>query len=238
MTEQARGHRASVRIHLEGQTMKTDSQLQRDVQEQLKWEPSIRDAEIGVSVKDGVVTLSGFVDSFAEKWAAVRAVERLDGVKAAVDSMEVQLPSLHTRSDTDIAHAAVRALEWDIQVPNDRIKMTVRDGWITLEGEVEWQYQRTAAERAVRYLTGVKGLTSLISVKPRHVSSFDVSGKIREALRRSAELDSERITVETHDGNVTLKGTVRSYAERRDAERAAWAAPGVTKVDDRIAVNV
>jgi osmotically-inducible protein OsmY len=103
---------------------------------------------------------------------------------------------------------------------------------------VEWQYQRTAAERAVRYLTGVKGLTSLISVKPRHVSSFDVSGKIREALRRSAELDSERITVETHDGNVTLKGTVRSYAERRDAERAAWAAPGVTKVDDRIAVNV
>ena len=218
--------------------MKTDSQLQRDVQDQLKWEPSIRDAEIGTSVKDGVVTLTGYVDSFAEKWAAVRAVERLSGVKAAADNMEVRLPSSHTRSDTDIAHAAVRALEWDIQVPNDRIKMTVRDGWITLEGDVEWQYQRTAAERAVRYLTGVKGVTSLVAVKPKHVSSFDVSGKIKEALRRSAELDAERITVETHDGSVTLKGTVRSYAERRDAERAAWGAPGVTKVEDHIAVNI
>ena len=218
--------------------MKTDSQLQRDVLDQLEWEPSIREAEIGAAVKEGVVTLSGYVDTFAEKWATTRAVERLNGVKAVADDLEVKLPSSHMRSDTDIAHAAVRALEWDVQVPHDKIKMTVRDAWVTLGGDAEWQYQQSAAERAVRFLTGVIGVTNLIAVKPRHASSFDVSGKIHEALRRTAELDAGRITVEAHDGNVTLNGTVRSYAERRDAERAAWGAPGVTNVDDRIAVTI
>ncbi len=218
--------------------MKTDSQLQRDVLDQLTWEPSIREAEIGAAVKEGVVTLSGYVDTFAEKWATTRAVERLNGVKAVADNLEVKLPSSHVRSDTDIAHAAVRALEWDVQVPHDKIKMTVRDGWVTLEGDAEWQYQQIAAERTVRFLTGVIGVTNLIAVKPRHASSLDVSGKIHEALRRSAEFDAGRITVEAHDGSVTLKGTVRSYAERRDAERAAWGAPGVTTVDDRIAVTM
>ena len=218
--------------------MKTDSQLQRDVLDQLTWEPSIREAEIGAAVKEGVVTLSGYVDTFAEKWATTRAVERLNGVKAVADNLEVKLPSSHVRSDTDIAHAAVRALEWDVQVPHDKIKMTVRDGWVTLEGAAEWQYQQIAAERTVRFLTGVIGVTNLIAVKPRHASSLDVSGKIHETLRRSAELDAGRITVEAHDGSVTLKGTVRSYAERRDAERAAWGAPGVTTVDDRIAVTM
>ena len=218
--------------------MKTDSQLQRNVLDQLTWEPSIREAEIGAAVKEGVVTLSGYVDTFAEKWATTRAVERLNGVKAVADNLEVKLPSSHVRSDTDIAHAAVRALEWDVQVPHDKIKMTVRDGWVTLGGDAEWQYQQSAAERTVRFLTGVIGVTNLIAVKPRHASSFDVSDKIHEALRRTAELDAGRITVEAHDGNVTLNGTVSSYAERRDAERAAWGAPGVTNVDDRIAVTI
>ena len=217
--------------------MKSDSQLQRDVLDQLKFEPSIREAEIGAAVREGVVTLSGYVDTYGEKYLALRTAERLSGVKAVVDNMEVRLPSAHVRTDTDLAHAAVRALEWDIQVPNDKIKLGVHDGWVTLEGDVEWQYQRAAAERTVRYLTGVKGVTNLIAVAPRHASSLDVSNKIKEALRRSAELDADRITVEAHDGSVTLKGTVHSYAERRDAERAAWAAPGVTRVDDRIAIS-
>lgn len=218
--------------------MKTDSQLQDDVLDELRWEPGIHSAEVGAAVKDGVVTLSGYVGSYGEKYLAVRAVERLAGVKAVADDLEVQVPSAGRRTDTDIAHAAVRAFEWDIQVPQDAVKLAVRDGWVTLDGEVEWQYQRTAAERTVRFLTGVTGVTNLITVVPRHASAFDVGTKIKDALRRSADLDAAHITVETHDGSVTLKGSVRSYAERRDAERAAWAAPGVTKVDDRILVAV
>ena len=218
--------------------MKTDTQLHRDVIDQLHWEPSVREAEIGTSVKDGVVTLTGFVDSFAEKWAAVRTVEEVKGVRAVVDELAVNLPSAHVRTDTDIAHAAVSALTWDIEVPNDGIRTTIRDGWITLEGDVEWQFQRRAAERAVRNLTGVRGVSNLISVKPKRVSPFDVTAKIKETLRRSAEFEADHISVEAHDGTVTLEGTVRSYAERRDAERAAWSAPGVTKVNDYIGVTI
>lgn len=218
--------------------MKTDTQLHRDVIDQLHWEPSVREAEIGTSVKDGVVTLTGFVDSFAEKWTAVRTVEAVKGVRAVVDELAVNLPSAHLRTDTDIAHAAVSALTWDIEVPNDRIRTTIRDGWITLEGDVEWQFQRRAAERAVRNLTGVRGVSNLIAVKPNRVSPYDVTGKIKETLRRSAEFEADQISVEVRDGIVTLDGTVRSYAERHDAERAAWSAPGVTKVNDRIAVSI
>ncbi len=218
--------------------MKNDSQLQRDVLDQLRWEPSVGDAEIGAAVKDGVVTLSGPVDSYAEKCAAVAAVERLSGVRAVADELTVKLPASHLRTDTELAHMAVSALTWDTQVPDEQIKVTVRDGWVTLEGEVEWQYQRSAAENAVRSLTGVSFLTNLIAVKPKVVSPYDVSATIKDTLRRSAELDADHITVEAHEGTVTLKGTVRSFAERRDAERAAWGAPGVRRVDDRIAVNI
>lgn len=144
--------------------------------------------------------------------------------------------SEHRRSDTELAHTAVSALRWDVTVPDDQLKLTVRDGWITLEGDVMWQYQKSSAERAIRNLVGVKGVTNLIGVRPRRASVFDVSDKIKDALKRSAELDADRISVEAHDGTVTLKGTVHSYAERRDAERAAWSAPGVSQVDDRIAV--
>jgi osmotically-inducible protein OsmY len=219
-----------------GNIMKTDQQLRIDVVEQLQWEPSIHEAEIATAVKTGVVTLSGSVDSYAEKYAAVRAIERLNGAAAVVDNLEVKLPSEHRRSDTEIAHAAVAALRWDITVPDDKVKMTVRDGWITLEGDVMWQYQKASAERALRNLIGVKGVTNLIAVKPPRASVSDVSTKIKDAVRRTAERDAEHITVEARDGSVTLTGTVHSYAERRDAERAAWSAPGVSRVDDRIAV--
>ena len=216
--------------------MKTNSQLLRDVNDQLKWEPSIRDDEIGVAVKDGVVTLSGHVPSFADRYIAIYVVERVAGVKAVADEIEVKLPSSHTRTDTELAHAAVHVLGWHVQVPDDRVKVAVREGWITLEGEVEWQYQRAAAERAMRNLKGVRGVRNLISVKPKLISEYDVSQKIKDALRRSADVVADHITVETHDGAITLRGSVRSLAELRDAERAAWGAPGVTKVDDRLVV--
>ena len=217
--------------------MKTRSQLLRDVQDQLKWEPSIRDDEIGVAVKDGVVTLSGYVPSYADKYIAIYAVERVGGVEAVADELKVKLPSSHARTDTELAHAAVHALRWNVKVPDEGVKVAVRDGWLTLEGEVEWQYQRSAAERALRHLTGMRGVTNLIAVKPRQASEYDVRQTIKDALRRSADLVADRISVEAHDGAVTLAGSVRSAAERRDAERAAWAAPGVTTVDDRLVVG-
>lgn len=217
--------------------MKPDLQLQRDVLDELKFEPSIREAELGVAVKGGVVTLTGFVDSYAEKFSAERTVERVSGVRAVADEIKVKLPGSYQRSDTDIADAVVNALRWDIQVPDDRIKAAVDDGWIDLEGEVEWQYQKWAAEGAVRNLTGVKGVTNLITVKPKKVSTHEVGQKIKDSLRRHAERDADRITIEARDGRVTLRGTVSSFAERQDAERAAWQAPGVTNVEDMIAVS-
>jgi osmotically-inducible protein OsmY len=216
--------------------MKTDLQLQQDVLEELKFEPSIREAEIGVAVKGGVVSLTGFVDSYAQKFTAERTAEHVGGVRAVADDIKVKLPGSYQRSDTDIAHAAVNALRWDIQVPDDRIKTTVDNGWINLEGDVEWQYQKWAAEGAVRNLTGVKGVTNLIAVKPKNVSTYEVGQKIKDSLRRHAERDADKITIEAKDGRVTLRGTVSSFAERQDAERAAWQAAGVTKVNDMIAV--
>jgi len=216
--------------------MKTDLQLQRDVLEELKFEPSIREAEIGVAAKGGVVTLSGFVDSYVEKFSAEQTAERVGGVKAVADEIKVKLSGAHQRSDTDLAHAVVNALRWDIQVPDDHIKATVEEGWIALDGEVEWQYQKWAAEGAVRNLTGVKGVTNLLTVKPRRASTYEVGQKIKDSLRRHAERDADKITIEAKDGQVTLRGTVSSFAERQDAERAAWQAPGVTKVEDMIAV--
>jgi osmotically-inducible protein OsmY len=216
--------------------MKTDLQLQRDVLDELKFEPSIREAEIGIAAKGGVVTLTGFVDSYAEKFSAERTAERVGGVKAVADEIKVKLPGAHQRSDTDIAHAVVNALRWDIQVPDDRIKATVDDGWIALDGEVEWQYQKWAAEGAVRNLTGIKGVSNLLTVKPRNASTHEVGQKIKDSMRRHAERDADKITIEAKDGRVILRGTVSSFAERQDAERAAWQALGVTNVEDMIAV--
>lgn len=216
--------------------MKTDKQLHQNVVDALEWEPSIKHDDIAVGVKDGVVTMSGYVDSFAAKVKAERIVERMSGVKALADELKVKIPYASQRPDTEIAHEVVNAFRWNIEVPDDRVKAKVENGWVTLEGDVEWYYQSAAAERAVRYLTGVRGVTNLLKVKPPTVSTFEVSQKIKDALRRSAEVDADRITVEAHDGQVTLRGSVRSFAERRDAEYAAWSAPGVSAVDDRIVI--
>jgi osmotically-inducible protein OsmY len=216
--------------------MKSDSALQAAVIEEIRWDPQVGRAEIGVAVKDGVVTLSGSMSSYAQKLAAERAAERVLGVKAVADDLEVRLPGSGKRSDTDIAHAAVNALQWDTEVPDDQITVKVENGWVTLDGSVSWRFQSESAVRAVRNLTGVKGVSNMIRVAPS-VSTVEVKAKIEQALKRSAELDSKRISVEAMDGKVTLKGTVRSWTERRDAERAAWAAPGVTQVEDRLFVG-
>jgi osmotically-inducible protein OsmY len=216
--------------------MKTDMQLHKDVVAELIWDPRVAEKEIGVAVKDGVVTLTGTVTSYAEKWAAERAVESVAGVMAVANDVTVKFPSDMTHSDTDIAHKVVDALAWDIQVPDDKIKASVTNGWVTLQGKVEWNYQRDAAARAVRYLAGVRGLTNDITVTPKPVSTFDVSRSIKEALERRADRTAERITVQAVNGIVTLTGTVASYGDRRAAEGAAWSAPGVKEVHDELSV--
>ncbi len=213
----------------------TDAQLQRDVMDELKWEPSVDAAHIGVSVKEGIVTLTGHVSSYAEKYAAERAAKRVHGVEAVANELDVKLPGSSRRTDEDIAAAAVGALRSNLDVPADKIKVSVSSGWVTLEGEVEWQYQKMAAESAVRYLPGVLGLSNRITVTPR-VSPGELKSKIEGALKRSAEMDARRITVEVEGSKVILRGTVRSWAEKEEAAREAWAAPGVTSVENLIVV--
>jgi osmotically-inducible protein OsmY len=208
----------------------------KDVTEELKFEPSVDEKEIGVGVQSGVVTLTGKVPSFAEKFAAERAVERVSGVRAVADDLQVKLTPANSRSDTDVALAAVHALAWDMEVPDDKIKVKVVNGWVTVEGHAEWHFQKAAAERAVRFLTGVKGVTNLIAISPK-VSPTDVMKRIEDAIKRSAELDAKRVFVEAEGSKVTLRGTVRSWAERDEAERAAWAVSGVSDVEDRITVS-
>lgn len=215
---------------------KSDDQLQRDVTEELRWDPSIGRAEIGVVARDGVVTLTGQVDSFAKRWTAIRTAERVAGVAAVADEMTVHLPTDYKRTDIDIAHAVTNALRWDVEVPDDKIKARVDDGWVALDGEVEWEYQRSAAVRAVRYLTGVRGVMNNILLKPRAFAP-EVRTRIESALKRSAEADASHITVTAIDGEVTLRGKVHSWSARGDAERAAWSAPGVARVKDELVVQ-
>jgi osmotically-inducible protein OsmY len=216
---------------------RTDEQIQRDVLAELKWDARVQPNEIGVAVKDGIVTLSGWVDSYTKRWAAEEAARRVRGVKAVANDIEVKLPVSAERTDADIAAAALHALKWDAMIPDDQVKVTVSKGWITLDGEVNWQFERDDAERVVRRLTGVRGVTNLIKVKTRPTPS-ELKQKIEDALVRSAETDAERITVEVQGSKVILKGTVRAWAEKQEAERVAWSAPGVTSVDNRITISL
>ncbi len=215
---------------------KSDAQLMNDVVEELRWDPRVGRAEIGCAVHDGVVTLNGQVDSFAKKYAATRAAERVSGVKVVADELTVHVPSSLTRTDIDIAHAVADALRWDVEVPDEKVKARIENGWVTLEGDVEWEFERSAAQRAVRYLTGVKGVSNAIRIANRAFGP-EVKQRIEGALKRSAELNASRVHVDAVDGHVTLKGSVRSSAARYDAERAAWSAPGVTSVKDELTVT-
>jgi osmotically-inducible protein OsmY len=214
--------------------MKSDSELRRDVERELEWDPSIDARSIGVMVKNGVVTLTGSVSSYSHKWRAERIAKRVAGVAALANDIEVRLTK--ERTDADIAESALLALKTDSRVPADRIKIIVDRGWITLEGTVDFYYQKSAAESDVRYLTGVRGVTNALAVTPK-VSPSEVKMKIEEALKRSAQLDASRITVEAEGSKVILRGNVRSWAEREEAELAAWAAPGVSQVENRIKVG-
>lgn len=213
----------------------TDKDLKHNVEKALEWEPSVDASDIGVAVAAGVVTLRGNVASYTEKLSAERVVLAVYGVKAVANDLVVHLTNILKRTDTEIAHAAVNALAWHPLIPRDRITVTVTNGWLELHGTVDGQYQRDAAVRAVRNLTGVTGLTDKLVVKSR-VKATDVRAQIEAAFRRSAEIDARNINVAATDGTVVLTGNVHSWAERRQAERAAWAAPGVIQVDDRLAI--
>jgi osmotically-inducible protein OsmY len=216
---------------------RTDADIQADVLAELKWDSRVKPNEIGVVVKNGIVTLTGTVDSYLKKMAAESAALRVPGVKAVANDIEVRLLPSSERTDADIAAAVVNALKWDAFVPADQIEVTVSKGWVTLNGEVEFQFQRRDAERAVQRLTGVKGVTNLITVRP-HISPSDLKQNIEKALVRNAETDARHITVDVQGSKVILSGTVRSYAEKKAAEDAAWSAPGVSEVDNRITISL
>jgi len=216
--------------------MKTDAQLKQDVIAELTWEPSVNASQIGVEVKDGTVTLAGHVDSYMEKLAAERAAQRVSGVKGLAVEMDVRLPGLNKRTDADIARSAQNVLEWTISVPRDAVKVKAENGWITLSGELEWDYQREAAKAAVRYMLGVVGVSDEMTLKPR-ASMTLVKSEIEAALKRRAKSDSQQISVDVHGADVTLSGTVRSWSERELAADSAWSTPGVRKVIDNIRID-
>jgi osmotically-inducible protein OsmY len=217
--------------------MRSDTEIRDDVEAELRYDPDMANADIAVSVKDGVVTLAGFARSYFQKWEAERAAKRVKGVRAVANDVEIRLPSIDSRPDPEIAREAVQALSTALPYSGEKFTVTVKDGWLTLEGEAEWQYQREQAEAAVRRIRGIKGITNLIQLQAK-VPVATVKRMIEDALKRSAEIDAQNIHVEAEGDKVILKGKVRSWAERQEAERAAWRAPGVRKVEDQIVISV
>ena len=217
--------------------MKTDLQLHQDVIAELKWEPSVHAAEIGVEVKDGIVTLAGHVNTYAEKWDAERAAQRVSGVKALAIEMDVRLAGSNKKTDADVAQSAENVLHWNSTLPKSSVMVVVEKGWITLSGEVDWEYQRQAAAKAVRYLTGVTGVRNKVSIKKPTVSLSAVKSDIEAALKRRATANAHKILVEVHGTDVTLTGRVDNWSERESARRSAWGTPGVQNVVDNITVG-
>jgi osmotically-inducible protein OsmY len=212
-----------------------DKSLQQAVLDELEWEPSVNAAHIGVVAEDGIITLNGHVESYAEKIAAERAAKRVAGVRGLAQEIEVRYPFAKKTSDDQIAKRAVDILGWNTTIPNDRIKVKVQGGWVTLEGAVDWWYQRSDAENAVRKLSGVVGISNVIGIKSR-VQAADVKQRIEQALKRNADVEANSIKVTVSDGKVTLDGKVKAWYERDLAERTAWSAPGVTSVVDNIGI--
>jgi osmotically-inducible protein OsmY len=217
--------------------MRSDRDIKRDVEDELRWDPDIDSTDIAVSVNNAVVTLTGFVRSYMQKYEAERDAKRVAGVAGIANDLEVRLPDVDDRPDPEIARDAIARIKNELPYSWEKIRAVVSKGWLTLEGEVEWHYQRQRAEEAARRVRGIRGVTNSIEIKPR-VTPMEIRRKIEDALRRAAEIDASRVTVEADGGEVILRGTVRSWAEREEAERVAWAAPGVTKVDNRITVTL
>lgn len=216
--------------------MKTDVQIQKDVMDELKWQPFLTSSEIGVAVKNGIVTLSGIVDSFSKKLDAERAAKKVAGVKAIAEDIQIGVSPVYRKTDAEIAEAVVNALKWHSAVPDDKIQVKVEDGVVTLQGELEWEYQRTSARNAVQNLTGVRSVANLITIKPK-LNPFELEQKISAAFQRNATIDAGKVNVSTLGNKVILTGKVRSFAESEDAENVAWAAPGVYHVENKLTVE-
>jgi osmotically-inducible protein OsmY len=217
--------------------MKSDAQIQKDVMDQLKWEPFLKASEIGVSVRNGVVTLSGQVDSYYKKRSAEEAAKKVSGVKAIAEDIQIGVTPFYAKSDTEIAEAILNALKWHTAVQNERIKIKVDSGNVTLEGEVDWDFQRSSARKEIESLAGVKSITNLITVKPR-VTASDVQSKIESAFQRAASINSRKIKVDVIGGKVILSGSVTSLAEKEEAETSVWNADGVTQVENNLEITV
>ena len=222
--------------------MKTDAELKQDVMEELKWEPDVKAAAIGVAVQDGIVTLTGTVDTYMQKVSAERAAERIYGVKGIAQEIKVKLPNSFMRDDGDIALAAANALAWNASVPDDRVMVKVQDGWVTLSGDVDFRYQKNAAYDAICGLMGVTGVTNLVGIKPPQKPATkempsEIRAKIETAFRRHALLDARRVAIQVSDGKVILDGSVHSFAEKKEAELAACSAPGICEVENNISIN-